>query len=741
MPALSFCCWFVLLWGAGWLFWPLARRIFGETLPDGGLAVGRVLFLAFWTLVAFWLGHLGVSTRTTTLLWIVLAVVGVAVGVRDKSALAAQVHTRRRALVSSDAIFLGVFLSFFALRGFWSDTDGTNGEKSMDSALIGSLARAQKLPPPNPYAATANLRGYYYFGHLQTALLTNASGTTNRWSYNLMCATLPALCFSTLFSLGAALTRRLLGGAFVAVAVLGLGTLQPIIQWSNIDKFGGLQPPFNLNFFETSRVIPFTINEYPWFTFNQADLHGHYFDFTFALATLCLAYAIFRGRKLALAAASVLLGAQVMTNTWDFPAYGIVVGLATLGGASLFRKAGSPVKPWKRSDLDWLKRLPVAVFVVLAALLVAAPYLLNLKTAANRPQWLHQPGSSLREWLILWGPMLVAWLVFTTYSFFKSSRSRLVFLSFCAGFGLLVASEALMTPWWVANRDVYNASSLVLPLILVSLALSVWGSSRLRGRPQFLCFMAVGGLIALLWSEVSWAGFLGDPSNPGPQDYKRQDTAFKFGLQTWMLWGIAASTGAFITLRKWPEVLKCAFILMLPVLAVSSIMPVFGRARHFSRWDGWDGWAHLTPGERQAAAWLQEHTPPGQNLIEAEKADGGDYTSYTRYAHATGIPTVIGPQAHSFQWSPANSGDAGKEWDEVFRRKAAVRTFYTSPDSLAQRDILKRYRVRYIVFGELERLEYGAAALDVLRSRYREEGHFGDASEEKMVWIFAAPDS
>ncbi|RYG72148.1 hypothetical protein EON80_04455 [bacterium] len=745
MPVLNFCCWLALVWGAGWLFWPQARRIFGDTLPDGGLAVGRVLFLAFWTLSAFWVGHAGVSTRLTALLWLLPAATGIRFALQDRAELRNDLRTKRRAIVTSEAVFLLVFFGFFALRGFWSDTNGDNGEKSMDSALIGSIARAEKLPPPNPYAAGANLRGYYYFGHLETALLTNATGTTNRWSYNLMCATLPALCFSTLFSLGAALTRRLSGGFFVAGAVLCLGTLQPIIQWMNPTKFR-TSPPFKLDFFVTSRVIPFTINEFPWFTFNQSDLHAHYFDFIFALATMCLAYAIFRGQKAALIPAALVLGAQVMTNTWDYPAYGVVLGLSVLAATSLLRPKTDPTLETQPAKLEkpairqqWPVRALLGLAIVLAALIVAAPYLLNLKTAANRPKLLHQPASSLREWLFLWGPFVMAWFAFAAYTIFKTPKSRTIFYSFCGGLAIAVLSQAWMTPWFVVSDPIYTGSPLVLPLILISLAISIAGAFRLRGRTQFLCLLAIGGLVALLWSEVTWAGFLGDPNTPGPQDAKRQDTVFKFGLQTWMLWGVAASAGAFLTLRKWPEMLKSAFVLMLPVMVIASMAPVLGRARDFSRWDGWDGWAHMAPPEKEAAAWLQAHTPPGQNLIEAENQPGGDYTVYTRFAHATGIPTLIGPQAHSFQWSPANSGDAAKEWDEVFRRKNDVRTFYMSPDILTRKEILSKYKVRYIVCGELERAEYGDAVVDTLRATYRQEVRFGAHDDPRQVWIFAAP--
>src|SRR5690606_29527345 len=104
-----------------------------------------------------------------------------------------------------------------------------------------------------------------------------------------------------------------------------------------------------------------------------------------------------------------------------------------------------------------------------------------------------------------------------------------------------------------------------------------------------------------------------------------------------------------------------------------------------------------------AAQWLSQNAREGDAMLEAEKSAGGDYTEYSRYAHATGVPAVIGPQAHSFQWIG--------NWDEVFARKDAARAFYLSEDETLRIAIAQKYRVRWVVLGELERREYGAQAI------------------------------
>lgn len=753
MPVATFLLWFCLVWGAGWLFFPWGRRVFAGILPDSGLAVSRAIFLALWTLGAFWVGFAGVPTRISCLFWLLLAGSGVAVAVRDKVQLRQEIRLRQRAIITSEVIFLTVFLGFFVLRGFWSDLNGSNGEKSMDGALISSLVRSQSLPPLNPFSAGAKLEAYYYFGHLETALLTDATFTQTRWSYNLMCATVPALCFSILFTLGAALTGRLKGGLFVMGTVLCLGTLQPLTQWFSKDP--NLQNlPFHLDFFATSRVIPYTINEFPWFTFHQADLHAHYLAFPFVLTTICVAYAIYRGSNAARWLGLVLLGTLILTNTWDFPAYGLLIGLAVLAAraprereAAVMAATGAEEVAIGRPSLP--TRVGVAAIIVVGALLVALPYLLHLKTAASPPQRLQQPASDLLPWLQLWGVITAAYLLFLWFSAERNeSRFKIWF-------------PVVAVLLWALLRVAMGQSYAILILIG---ALGIWTIQKIyRGEREhrFLFLMALCGLVALLWAESTWAGFLGAADHAGFDDYKRQDTVFKFGLQAWFLWGIAASSGAYLTLRRWPLLLQLAFVPAFCVMSIASLSVVWGRTHWFGRdpayasWQSFDGWAHLAPPEKEAASWLLQNTAPGENILEAESQQGGDFSEYARYSSLTGIPTVIGPLAHSFYWCPAPVSKQDpewvevdqqhmtwanyvgkKSWEEVYRRKADARAIYSLHDAAAQRDLLQKYGVRYMVVGNLELQEYGPQALENLRVNWPQVAEFGTTDPEHRVFIF-----
>ena len=784
MPLLTFANWLILIWSLGWLSLPVTRRVWAShpepktqnpkpktLLPDAGLAVGRILFLCLWTLLSLWLGFAGVPVRFCALLVYGFAALLLFFAWRERVELKTLLQNQRRGMMASELIFFTVFLFFFVVRGFWSSIE--NGEKPMDMALISAIARADYLPPPNPYAAGERLASYYYLGHLQMALLTDAIGAAPRWTYNLMAATLPALCFSALASLCGAFTGRVRYGAIAAFLVLAGGTQEAWRQWAARwfeARHGG--PPFSwwpINYWGTSRVIPyvaddgphFLINEYPWFTFNYADLHAHYFGQPLALLMMAVAWALFHKvrakndkTKFVVLLGALVCGAQIMTNTWDVPAYFLLLGLS--------------VFVWHRKDEKFqLVKSSGAIFGIgFLALIIAAPFLLHLHSEASPPRPLEQPASPLREWMMFCGSFVAAWGLTLT---FKTKRRA-------AGIVDVIGLLCIALPWLKMGQP-----CAVLSLILLLLIGTAFAALRSDNATHaFLCRVAFCGLIALLWSETTWAGFLDKPNH-------RQDTLFKFGLQGWYLLGTAAICGAIRFLHDWSKkrplslpFVRAALCLFLYAPLLATLSTTLARSRshlmsreetraqlaaqlaaplnnddknaarpvnlnfgffgfHSEKWDGWDAWAHLTPAEKSAAQWLYSAARDGDNLLEAEQKAGGDYTEYTRFTHATGVPTLIGPQAHTFQW--------GVPWETVFQRKNDARLFYLSGNlkrSQLRRELAEKYHLRFVVIGDLERLEYGAHALawlerDLLHDGWTLHNFAASDGDEHRVTIFLRP--
>jgi YYY domain-containing protein len=738
------------------------------------MAFGRITLLALWTLLMFWAGHVGWPVWRGGWLLLPFLLISTFMWWRDRAILVALLRDKRRGILVSESTFLLVFLLFFLLRGFWPDIN--NGEKPMDMALIAACARAERLPPANPYLAGSQLGGYYYLGHLETALLSNTIGAQARWTYNLMCATLPALCFSALFSLCAALSGHLWRGLSAAVLVLTLGTWEPWRQWFAPPDGVATRPfgPRLLDYFSTSRVIPnpinpdapfaYTINEYPWFSFHYADLHAHYFAMPLAIVVMALGVALYQAREIRPAPfilGGLLLGALLMTNAWDAPTYLLLLGLCLLPS----KYFETPLEHLEKSvsgtfPKSWLLALVSIALVSLVMLLAAWPYLIRLHTNAYRPTPLDQPASPLRDWLLMWGVFVTAWIInLALPSLRRTWEDRTVlrttwWLSLPVGTWLVLRFS--QGTWvWHWPRPGPNANHVILSLgrdysvLLLVTGVALWTAfsafHSVDARHRLLCRFALCGLLALLWSETTWAGFI-EMQRTGTT-FHRQDTVFKFGLQTWYLLGIATAcaalrvsddTGAITTpskyFRGWNRPLLAMFSLLLLVPWCASAVTMVARARNFVAFRSWDAWSHLRAPEREAAQWLQEQARVGDNLMEAQKLRRSDYSPFTRYAHVTGIPAVVGPTSHTFQWGQGRKGEDAM-WKEVWTRKRDVRTFYISGEAAVRQGIARHYGVRFVICGELERAEYGWATIDALERSWPRQQRFGRPDDPHRVTI------
>lgn len=902
---LALFLWLLLLWSLAPLAYPLARRVWtlGASIdsnpdsgagsaqpvpwPDGGWAAGRMLVLVVWTLGVFWAGHMGLPVRLGWILLLpALALSGLA-WARNGKELQAELRQRARSIAIVDGAFLLVFACFLLLRCLWPDLD--TGERPMDIALASACARADSLPPPNPYLAGTRLGGYYYLGHLQTALLTTTVGTELRWSYNFACATLPALCASLVLPLAAFLCASWKRGAWAGLILLGAGTLEPLRQWAEVNETGRRAWPLSpwnersLDYFLTSRVIPnpilpdspvnYTINEYPFFTSTYGDLHAHFFSQPIALLAMSLGVALFFNRRPArlgspflhrVLLAGAVLAALMVTNTWDVPAYWLLLALCLFAPCRSQSAARSPRSRQPRSRPQELARElsksarrrqrrallegerestqvlaaaleaePDSAFaarsrlgesvgaclraprlsVLLAAATVtmlglAVPYVRNVHTNAFPPTPLDLPATPPISWLLMWGPFALAWSLALWRAWRQDERFFFRPAWLLAPLVLwLVLKYAppgsysfnwlrtkypgspdphVVTYSWGANQSGADYFSLlVLGTLLVLSLRGAWASSN--SRFALLCRLAACGLVPLIWSELTWAGFHNRELNGAT--YHRQDTVFKFGLQGWFLFGLAAiasalgprvdesrepgrdekraPAGARGVWRSWPWLVRASFRAALGVMFVSSIMCVWGRGlikssealrrqseeamaqgrieerpmivRFASTFRAPDAWAHLKQPEQEAAAWMASRARDGDSLLEAEQGEGGDYSNYTRYGHATGIPTIIGPKSHTIQWGSGKL-DAGAVGALVDRRKAQVRGAFLS-NGAALRDAGWRAAwktelgLRFIVLGQLEREEYGDPAIDAMIASAPTTRLFGQGNDPRRVVV------
>jgi len=308
---------------------PLLRRFFGNRL-DAAL-LSRTVGLAVLGYVG-WFFSLGVGFSRPTLIFALLAV----------AILSYRVHRRQRAEEGAKP-----FWGFEETRAAWyfwipvaiflliraAVPEVIGQEKFMDLAFLNSLTRNAAMPPLDPWFALRSIP-YYYWGYLLAAGLTKGLGCSTFYSYNLAVATFAGFAFAP----AAALGFRLSGGRRAAAVGSGFGA---VFAGNLAGALDAWRAPFSdaFNYFAASRVIggDATINEFPFFTFFQADLHPHLLAFPFFIAAFALGHRfvempdpppgprLWLRRFAPILLVALVAGTAIAANKWNAPAIGLLL--------------------------------------------------------------------------------------------------------------------------------------------------------------------------------------------------------------------------------------------------------------------------------------------------------------------------------------------------------------------------------------------------------------------------------
>jgi uncharacterized membrane protein len=104
----------------------------------------------------------------------------------------------------------------------------------------------------------------------------------------------------------------------------------------------------------------------------------------------------------------------------------------------------------------------------------------------------------------------------------------------------------------------------------------------------------------------------------------------------------------------------------------------------------------------RAIRWMQDNVQGSAVIVEANCPE---YRWCTRFTIYTGLPGVVG-----WNWHQRQQRTLTPQKVEV--RVAEVGAFYSTAESQEAIDFLRRYDVRYIILGQMERAAYPGAGLD-----------------------------
>jgi uncharacterized membrane protein len=216
-------------------------------------------------------------------------------------------------------------------------------------------------------------------------------------------------------------------------------------------------------------------------------------------------------------------------------------------------------------------------------------------------------------------------------------------------------------------------------------------------------------------------------------DIGRQNTVFKFYIQAWIFFAVAAGVG-FAALWQatdwWDNALRSPWFVMAALLfAAAALYPIMAtRARALDRMvadlpltlDGMDYMQRAThyeqtsdqaavafslAGDYGAIRWLQDNVVGSPVIMEAMSA--AEYRWGNRISINTGLPAVGGWRWHQTQQRGLTSMP-----DLVNQRVANTNAFYVTPNIDTAWRILRFYNVRYVVVGQLERGRYISQTTD-----------------------------
>ncbi len=724
--------WWVVLSGLGLGAWPFTRRLLGA-LPGQGWAWSRVFGLLGLGYLAWVGGAVGLVPNTRpALLFAGLAAAG-GLWLLDR---ADSLRTLRGLgpafLGGSEAVFAVGFFGGAAVRSLFPEVRHT--EQPMDLALLNAAFRAEHFPPPDPWLAGHPV-SYYYFGYLLMALLAKVAGTPTSVGYNLGLAAIFGLAAQGAFGLGYALARLngsseiravlagLLGPVCLLLAANGVVILEVLrtygvpVEWAGIKDLAGSGPALTSPeagwwWWRSTRVIDtlaadgktsldYTIAEFPLFSFILGDLHPHVMALPFGLGAVALSLAVLLaggdpgpGLK---TATGWFLGGLGFINTWDLPTFGGLVVLA--------RALGPTRETWARR---LLAAAELGAVLGLLAIGLYLPFYLTLESQVQGVAPVGPVGTRPHHLALFWGPLLaplVGWLILEA----RPSRGA-----------LLPLLPVLLWAAWSFRSGPFAAGRLaqLVPQLLLAAAAAgpAFGEAK-RPAARFAGLLAFAGAMLVLGVELF---YLRDAFGT------RMNTVFKLYYQAWTLQGLASAAAFYLLLGSRPG--RVAAAVAAFALAPSLLygpLAVWSRSLERTGPPTLDGLAFLRltqPDEAAALDWLWANVSGVPVIVEAV---GPSYGELGRVSARTGLPTILGWPGHEAQWRGS---------DRLFRgRDRDVDAVYAGRDPARLRELLARYRVRYVYFGEPERGRYGPAAEEWLSL------HLRPVFRQGKVVIFEVP--
>jgi YYY domain-containing protein len=671
--------WWLVLEIVGLAAFPVASQL-ARNLKDSGYSISKPLGLLLLTYISWIISIFSGYSYFSVL--ISLAVIGacsfVICLVKGKPQL------DKKYLIEFELLFAGAFVAFAIIRAYSPDIYWTGGEKFMDMSFINGLLRTAQFPPQDPWMSGTAMY-YYYFGYLVVADLIKLTAVLPSIAFNLATASFFALAFTTALGIGYNLTEKMKYGIITAFLVTIAGNLVGFFQLMDVlfSKNNVIDNILSFNYWPSSRVIPNTINEFPFFSFLQGDVHAHMISITFQLLILLLLLNIFKSNALEtipVLALGLAIGFLYPLNTWDYPVY-LILSVFIIGYNSfLSKKNAKPVAP-----NQYLKTIMAVVALAVFSYLFYLPYHIsyNLK---NTISFVPDGRTQLVYYLAIYG--LFLYLIFR----FVVSKPKRTFPRPL----YLITALILLSILSIILK--FELLILLVPLLILSILAFLKEQDKTR---IFVITLITTGILLSLFCELIYIKDEMGSANPA---LIRLNTVFKLYLDNWILWAVPAGYAIFQFRDSFSQKKMWGTFAIILILMVS-VYPVFatiGKSGMFGGEPSLDGELYVQkehPQDYAAIMWFKNIT--GQPVVL--EASGEPYTWNTYITAFTGLPTVLGWAGHEINWR--------SNYTQINTRFSDVSIMYTSTNPGVVDSLLRKYNVSYIYFGEVEANRYGSPKL------------------------------
>jgi uncharacterized membrane protein len=607
-----------------------------------------------------------------------------------------QIHRLNRVVLLEEILFLGSFFAWIYLRGITPTIMGT--EKFMDFGIVNALLKSPYLPPHDMWLSGFSLN-YYYYGQYIFAFLIKLSGVPSNYAYNFALPTLFALAITLTTSLVYTLTKRLSVGVLTGFILTCAGNLHYAL--SAIAYFAQHQSLSGFSYWypTATRLIPYTINEYPIYSFIVSDLHAHVIDIPIVLVSIIISLNILLKRSFNLfdvLLSGFIVGIMGATNSWDAFIYLSVLGIVLiylyvidtnrsnqiekdLGIKDRLNEAKDRIKRIEFNNIVDFLNLPIfqaisaTAFVGILGLILFLPFYLTFKPPVDGVGLNTIAHSSFSIELVLFG------------FFFFFIASFVVYLFYA-----------------ILTKKKFHATDI------------------------FVIYLVCLGILLLIGPELFFLKDIFYKANP---PYFRANTVFKLYYEAWILFSI--STGYIIAringlLRlKDVDYYTKGLVIVWDIIVLTLLGAVF-----FYTYQGIDEaylnvstknaatpptnscigetcWAGFTTdngtayiktqsaGDYAMITWLNLHAPASSIIAEAV---GDSYTYAARISANTGLAAVLGWPNHEYQWRNTYTY-SGTRTTDIFN-------LYNGGSLKVMENVIHKYHITYIIVGDFERTQY-----------------------------------